>query len=93
MRSKSRIQIFIELEEFCFMELAVNLSEFHPSINFKKRAAGTETETKVEGEDVDARRRIAILEEKANQHDHNIAMLQNKVTQLSTDFGRLGGET
>jgi hypothetical protein len=42
---------FIELEEFDFTELASKLSNFHPSINFKERAA----ETKTTVEDVDAR--------------------------------------
>jgi archaellum component FlaC len=42
--------------------------------------------------DADARGRIAALEEKANDHCHIIVMLQNEVTQLSTDFGRLVGE-
>jgi hypothetical protein len=32
----------------------------------------------------DARGRIAVLEEKANQHDSVIAVLQDKVTQRST---------
>jgi hypothetical protein len=45
-----------------------------------------------ECEDLAARARIAALEEKTNQHFHVITMLQNKVTQLSTDFGRLVGE-
>jgi hypothetical protein len=69
-------------EEFSFSELAAKLSEFRPSMDFK------ETET----EDGDARGRIAALEENANQHSHVIVMLQDKVTQLSTDFGRLVGE-
>jgi hypothetical protein len=63
--------------EFGFAELSAKLSEFRPSIDFK------EAET---------RGRIAFLEEKSNQHSHFIAILQNKVTQLSTDFGRLVGE-
>jgi hypothetical protein len=45
-----------------------------------------------EAEDADPRGRIAFLEEKLNQHDHDIAILQDKVTQLSTDFERLVGE-
>jgi uncharacterized coiled-coil protein SlyX len=81
---------FIQLEEFYFTELAAKLSNFHPSINFKERAA--ETKTKVEIEDVYARGRIAILEEKANQHSNVIAMLQNEVTRLSIDFGYFVGE-
>jgi hypothetical protein len=75
---------FTELDRLCkefgFSELAAKLSEFRPSMNFK------------ETEDADARRRIAALEEKSNQHSHVIVMLQDKVTQLSTDFGRLVGE-
>jgi hypothetical protein len=47
-----------------------------------------ETET----EDLDGRGRIVTLEEMANQHLHVIVMLQDKVTQLSTDFGRFVGE-
>jgi hypothetical protein len=45
-----------------------------------------------ETEDADARGRIAAFEEKSNQHSHVIAILQDKVTQLSTDFGRIVGE-
>jgi hypothetical protein len=67
-------------EEFGFSEITAKLSEFRPSIDLK------------EAEDSDARGRILVLEEKANQHSHAIVMLQNEVTQLSTDFGRLVGE-
>jgi hypothetical protein len=67
-------------KEFDFSELAAKLSEFRSSMDFK------------EGETEDARGRIAALEEKANQHSHVIVVLQDKVTQLSTDFGRLVGE-
>jgi hypothetical protein len=42
--------------------------------------------------DADPRDRITAHEEKANQHSNVIAMLQNEITRLSTDFGRLGGE-
>jgi hypothetical protein len=77
---------YIELERWCdefgFFELAAKLSEFGSSMDFQKERI----------EDADARGRIAVLEEKANQDSHVIAMLQNKVTQLSTDFGRLAGE-
>jgi hypothetical protein len=45
-----------------------------------------------ETEDADAHGRIAVLEEKVNQHSHIIAMLQDKVTQLSGDFLRLVAE-
>jgi predicted nuclease with TOPRIM domain len=67
-------------KEFGFTELAAKLSEFRPSMDFK------------ESEDADTRGRIAFLEEQSNQHSHDIAILQNKVTQLSTDFERLVGE-
>jgi hypothetical protein len=73
---------FIELEEFCFIELAAKLSEFRPSINFKEGATNTSVE------DVDACGRIVFLEEKANQHSNVIAKLQDKVIRLSTGFGR-----
>jgi hypothetical protein len=66
--------------EFGFSEPAAKLSEFRLSMSFK------------ESEDADARGRIAAREEKANQHSHLIAILQDKVTQLSTAFGRLLGE-
>jgi hypothetical protein len=68
--------------EFCFSELAAKLSEFRPSMDLKE----------AETEDANARGRIAVLKEKSNQHDHDIAILEDKVTQLSTDFGRLVGE-
>jgi hypothetical protein len=68
--------------EFGFSELAAKLSEFRPSMDFKEG----------EAEDANARGRIAFLEEKTNQHDHDIAMLQTEVRQLSTDFERLVGE-
>jgi hypothetical protein len=72
---------FTELQQLCtefgFSEIATRLSEFRPSMDFKER----------ETEDAVARGRIAALEERANQHSHVIVMLQNKVTQLSTDFG------
>jgi hypothetical protein len=73
-------------EEFAFSGLAVKLSEFRPSMDFRKG----ETETKTE--DANARGRIAVLEEKANQDSHVIATLRDKLTRLSTDFGRLVGE-
>jgi signal transduction histidine kinase len=69
-------------DEFGFTELATKLSEFRPSMDFQE----------AETEDVDARGRIAALKEKANQHSHVIAILEDKVTQLSTDFRRLVGE-
>jgi hypothetical protein len=45
-----------------------------------------------EADNADPRRRIGSFEEKSSQHFHVISMLQDKVTQLFTDFGRLGGE-
>jgi hypothetical protein len=44
-----------------------------------------------ESKDADACGRISGLEEKANQHDHITVILSKKVTQLSTNFGRLVG--
>jgi hypothetical protein len=73
-------------EEFVFTEIAAKLSEFRPSMDFK------EGEAKAGTEDADARGRIAAREEKANPHSHVIAMLQDKVAQLSTDFVRLAME-
>jgi hypothetical protein len=79
---------FTELQQLCndfdFSELAAKLSDFRRSIDFRK--------PKGEAKDVNARGRIASLEEKANQHSHVIAMLQTEVRQLSTDFERLVGE-
>jgi hypothetical protein len=66
-------------DEFGFTELAIKFSEFRPSMDFQE----------AETEDVDACGRIAVLEKKANPHSHVIAILQDKVTELSTDFGRL----
>jgi hypothetical protein len=71
---------FRELHQLCEEFDFPALSEFRPSIDFKKT------------KDSDTRERIAALEENANQHSHVIAILQNKVTQFSTDFGRLVGE-
>jgi hypothetical protein len=53
------------------------------------KEAEAEAEAETETEDVDARGRVAVLEQKANPHCHVIAILEDKVTQLSTDFGRL----
>jgi hypothetical protein len=61
--------------EFGFSEIAGKLSEFRPLMDFK------------EPEDANARGRIAALEKKANQRSQDIAVLQDKITQLSTDFG------
>jgi hypothetical protein len=65
-------------EEFGFSEIAAKLSEFRPSIDFK------------EAEDSDPCGRIAVLEEKVNQHSHVIAIFAEQ--SLSTDFERLVGE-
>jgi phosphopantetheinyl transferase (holo-ACP synthase) len=67
-------------EEFGFSEIAAQLSDFQPSTGLKAT------------EDADTRGRIAALEEKAQQHDHDTEVLQDKLTQLSTDFERLVGE-
>jgi hypothetical protein len=64
-------------EEFGFTEIASKLSEFRPSPPPKQ---------------TDTRRRIATLEEKAEQHDRLLAVFQDEVTQLSTDFERLAME-
>jgi hypothetical protein len=72
--------------EFGFTELAANLSQLHPSINFKER------ETEAKTEDADRRGRMAILEEKSNQHSHINPMLEDKVTQLVIDCERFVGE-
>jgi hypothetical protein len=66
--------------EFGFTELTGKLSEFCSLTSFK------------EVEVADARGRIPALEEKADQHDSAIAVLQSELKQLSTDFGRLTGE-
>jgi hypothetical protein len=67
-------------EEFGFSEFSAKLSEFRPSTGFQEPA------------DADSRGRIAALEERAEQHDRDIAVLQDKFKRLSTDFGRLAGE-
>jgi hypothetical protein len=66
--------------EFGFTELTGKLSEFRSSTGFR------------EVKDADARGRIAALEEKTDRHDSAIAVLQDKLKQLSTDFRRLTGE-
>jgi hypothetical protein len=65
--------------------------EFRRSLDLKE--AETETQRKAHPEDAnaDARGRIPGLHEKPTQHPHVIAMLQNKVTQLSTNFEHLVG--
>jgi chromosome segregation ATPase len=60
-------------------------------------AAESEEEETREGdtketEDSDARGRMAKVEENANQHNHVIEVLQDKITQLSTYFELLRGE-
>jgi hypothetical protein len=67
-------------EEFGFSEFAAKLSEFRRLIGFQ------------EAEDADARGRIAALEERAEQHNRDIAVLPDKFKKLSTDFVRLAGE-
>jgi hypothetical protein len=67
-------------EEFGFSEFSAKLSKFHPSIAFK------------ESEDCNSRERIAIIEGKTEQHDHDIAILQSEFEQLSTNFDRLSIE-
>jgi hypothetical protein len=67
-------------EEFGFREFAAKLSEFRRSMGFQ------------EAEDADARGRIAVLEEKAEQYDREIVVLRDKFKLLSTHFGRLAGE-
>jgi chromosome segregation ATPase len=62
------------------LKLQGSFSEFRLSMGLK------------EAEDADARGRIAALEEKTDQHDSAIAVLQDKLKQLSTDFQRLAGE-
>jgi hypothetical protein len=53
----------------------------------------TETaEEDAESEDWDANGQNAVLEGKANQDSHVIAILQDKVIQLSTDVERFVGE-
>jgi hypothetical protein len=49
-------------------------------------------EAESETEDANARGRIAALKEKTNQHSHVIAILEDKVTQLSTDLRPFVGE-
>jgi hypothetical protein len=65
-------------EEFDFFEVAAKLSEFRSSMNSKEREAERESESKA-----------AEVDAKANQQFHVIPLLQDKVTQLFTDFGRL----
>jgi hypothetical protein len=71
-------------EEFDFSDIAPKLSEFRISMDFQD--AATETE------DSNAGGRIAVVEEKGSQHSHVIAILQDKIIQLSTDFGHFVGE-
>jgi chromosome segregation ATPase len=54
--------------------------------------AAAESEGAEAAEDSDACGRIVKFEEKPNQHNHVIEVLQDKVTQLSTYFEHLGGE-
>jgi hypothetical protein len=59
-------------DEFGFSELAAKLPKFPPSMDFK---------------DSDARGGIAVLEEKVQRCEYEIAILQNEVTQLSSGRG------
>jgi hypothetical protein len=68
-------------QEFGSSEVTAKLSEFCPSMDFKEGEGKAET-----------CERIAALQEKANQHDRDLVVLQSKVTQLPTDFDRLVGE-
>jgi hypothetical protein len=61
-------------KEFGFSEFETQLSEFRPSVDFK------------ESEDADARGRIASLEEKANQHNRDIEILQSYNHFFSVKF-------
>jgi hypothetical protein len=63
-------------DEFGFSDLAAKLSEFRSSMDFKE----------AETEDENAHER------NAEQPEYVIVILQDKVTQLSTDFGSLVGE-
>jgi hypothetical protein len=67
-------------KKFDFSEFAAKLSEFRRSMGFQ------------EAEDADARGRIAALEERAEQHNRAIAVLQDNFKRLSTDFVRLARE-
>jgi hypothetical protein len=67
-------------EAFRFEEFAAKFREFRPLMGLK------------EAEDVDVRGRITAFEEKPEQHDSAIAVLQDKVRQLSTDSKRRIGE-
>jgi hypothetical protein len=77
---------FTELQRLCedfgFSKIAGKLSEFHPLMDLK--------EAKTETEDADARGRIAVHGEKANQHSHVIVMLRccrTKSLSCSTILG------
>jgi hypothetical protein len=61
-------------DEFGFSTFASKLSSFHPSIDF------TESE---------AHNRIAALEEKAKQHTHTIAFLQDRLLRLAREVSTL----
>jgi hypothetical protein len=70
--------------EFVSTEVTAKLSEFRSSMDFKETKPKTETEAETKAEDADTRGRIAVLEETATQHSHINAILQDKVTRLST---------
>jgi hypothetical protein len=63
--------------EFGFEELSSKLSDFQPSISFKNP------------EEAETLERIAVLEERAQRSDRDIAILQR---EFATDFSRLTGE-
>jgi hypothetical protein len=61
-------------ESFGFSEIAAKLSEFLFSMTLKEADIGAEAE------DTDPRGRIAAFEEKANQYDHDTAILRRRST-------------
>jgi predicted RNase H-like nuclease (RuvC/YqgF family) len=89
----------LNIEGIDFTTLA-SATFIHPektnAVHFKRiqhfRSLLTRPSEEGEAKDADERRRIATVEEKTNQHPNPIVMLQNEVTQLPTDSGRLVGE-
>jgi uncharacterized coiled-coil protein SlyX len=67
-------------EEFRFVELATKIVEFRAT-----------TESK-EAEDPLARARVAALEERTDQQDRELTVLHAKLTEICTNFERLGAE-
>jgi hypothetical protein len=82
-----------------FSDTETELSEFPASIELKDAdEAEVETETEKEAEDAESEDSDARQSLKGRQINTpttlrccDVAMLQNKVTELSTEFGRLGG--